>query len=172
MEFQEACARLASELVPNGVLSNWETLRGGVSAHVVLLRIGPADGSGKWQRDLVLRMPGEAAFKEQGADCARREFDLLRVLHTAGLPVPQPLLFTADAFERPSYVMEHVDGSTALSTGEIEGAMDQMAAFLARLHTLEPRQLDGIDLPQLEDPAEGALGYLADDAIGRRARVV
>jgi len=74
------------------------------------------------------------------------------------------LLEVADRF----LVMEWIDGETHVADDELDGALDQMAAFLAQLHALDPAI--ATKLESLEDPLAETPRYLPDDELGAQAQ--
>jgi aminoglycoside phosphotransferase (APT) family kinase protein len=111
---------------------------------------------------LVLRLdaPSQLPFSHDRA----AEFRLLQTARAAGVTVPEPLAFCADAcvLGRPFLVLAHVSGSAearALTAGgPHSGLAAALGAEIARLHTIRP-------------PAP-ALGFLPDPpADAARARV-
>lgn len=119
------------------LLRSWPLL-GGVSARVTALEI-------EWARGKGDRAPEKLVVREYGPrdlarhpDIAAAEFGLLRWLHRAGLPVPEPLYHAPGVL-----VSEFMEGQ-----GGVETAPDplQLAAFLARLHA---QPTDRMRLPAL-----------------------
>ncbi len=66
-------------------------------------------------------------------DIARQEFRVLRALHAAGLPVPQP-----HYFETGVLITGFMDGQPEFEPADGAECVRQMAAFLARLHAISP----------------------------------
>jgi len=149
-------ARLADRIAPGATLVRRWPLTGGVSAQVEALELALPDGT---RRCVVLRRHGAAAWKPLAADVTATEFNLLSALAAAGMPVPEPLLLdiSADLFGSPFFVMEFVDGATEIDAAALPDALQKMAEYLLRLHSL---QLELPSLPTGEDPVAGALNHL------------
>ena len=92
------------------------------------------------------------------------EFALIRRAAEAGVPVPEPLAFEPDGggFGSPGMLMGFVDGTSVaprvLRKPEYEKARErlpgQLAGTLARIHSLGPRDVDGVLPASAGDPAE------------------
>jgi aminoglycoside phosphotransferase (APT) family kinase protein len=146
---------ITQRIEPEATLARRWPLRGGVSAHVEVLELSlPRDRT----RLVVLRRHGAAAWKVLTRDVTVLEFQLLGALHAAGLAVPVPIFVETqtDLLGSPFFVMEHVAGSSELDAAALPSALEQMAAYLQRVHTLKIE----VALPPREDPFEGALGYV------------
>lgn len=68
--------------------------------------------------------------------------------------------------------MQFVDGSSDIPRSLLDSALRQMAAFLARLHALDPRVLSLPSLPDREDPIEGALRFIPDNSTTELREVI
>nr|WP_188969859.1 phosphotransferase [Deinococcus aerolatus] len=104
-------------------------LAGGVSARVTAVEIRLAHGQAE---RLVVREYG-ARDLQANPDIARQEFRVLRALHAAHLPVPQP-----HYFETGALVTEFMEGQPEFEPADGASCVRQMAAFLARLHAIPP----------------------------------
>jgi aminoglycoside phosphotransferase (APT) family kinase protein len=158
-------ARLADRIAPGATVVRRWPLTGGVSAQVEALELALADGG---TMRVALRRHGAAAWKARGP--LATEFELLNALAAAELPVPAPLLLddAGDLFGSPCLVMEFVPGVTEIEADALPSALQKMAEYLLRLHSLP---LDVPLLPTGEDPVAGALSYVPpEDPI--RARLV
>ncbi len=134
--FRQVAQRLGSQLLRH------EPLLGGVSAGVERLLLATDGGASRW---VVWRCPGGselAAGPIGGGIGAASEHQVLTLLATAGFAVPKPLLLdmTCTIFDRPYLVLPFVEGTT--TPANPEDAVDQMAAFLGRLHRLDPAELE------------------------------
>lgn len=87
---------------------------------------------------------------QRGAHAIDREFRLLSAVHPAGLPVPRPLLYEADAtlLGTPFYLMERVEGRLFtdcalpdLPLPDRRGIWFGLADALAQLHSLRPESV-------------------------------
>ncbi|GBF07748.1 hypothetical protein DAERI_170007 [Deinococcus aerius] len=126
--------RLARRLNPHAqVLRSWP-LTGGVSARVTALEIGVPGGSvERW----VVRQYGEANVRSN-PNVADDEFRLLRLLMSAGLPVPQPLYAdsSGEVFPAPVLVTRYVGGEAVLTPAAPVEYAARVADFLLRLHAV------------------------------------
>jgi len=132
---ERALERLAQRIVPQGRLTNYWRLSGGISAGMTALEIANLDGTA--QR-YVLRMPGKAAL-QQNPLAAAIEFSILQGLHSQGISVPGALLLAqaGDLFGSPCFVIEFVEGRVDFSPANLRDAMQQYAAQLARIHRVD-----------------------------------
>jgi aminoglycoside phosphotransferase (APT) family kinase protein len=157
-------ARAVAELEPGGHLVDARALTGGVSAVVVGLEIATADGR---RRRVVFRQHRGGDLKHHDATVTAKEHGLLAALHRLGFAVPEPFAYGDGTDAWPSLVMEWIDGSTELTDGELDDALDQMARFLVVLHTLDPSSSQIPALAPIEDPRVGVLAYLPCTEVGR-----
>ncbi|THF85025.1 phosphotransferase family protein [Deinococcus sp. KSM4-11] len=132
---------LLRRLWPGEAVTSTESLTGGVSAQVTALTLRQMDGA---VRRVVVREYG-ARNLSANPDVAAQEFALLRFLHRAGLPVPEPLWQESGVL-----VQTLMDGQSGAEGG---ADPESLAHFLARLHALEPqglplRVLPGSPAPQ------------------------
>ena len=91
------------------------------------------------------------------------EYALIRAAADAGVRVPEPLAFEPDGgrFGSPGLLMAHVEGTSVapriLRKPEFEIARanlpGQLAESLARIHAIEPAELDGVVPASASDPA-------------------
>lgn len=116
---------LAQQVEPGSVVVASRPLTGGVSAQVTALTLKTAGGS---LRQVVVREYG-ARDLQADPQVAAREFAVLHFLTAHGLPVPAPL------WHGPGALVEGLaDGDSGVEAPADPG---QMAAFLARLHSLQ-----------------------------------
>lgn len=149
---------------PEAQLLGSRRLTGGVSAEVVAAELELGDGR---RRTVVVRRHPAVEWKPRHQQIARTEFELLRVLHAAGLPVPEPLLFDA-TLATPLLITEFVDGTSAVPADRLNAALGVMAATLARLHTVPT---DGLpELPARLDPLPELFDYLPENDPNRALR--
>jgi aminoglycoside phosphotransferase (APT) family kinase protein len=73
------------------------------------------------------------------------EFEVLRAAHTAGVKVPEPLLYIEDLDGREAFVMERIEGETIgrrIVRMQVPARLPlQMAEELAKIHALPPEEL-------------------------------
>jgi len=150
---------LVERAFPGARLCAARRLTGGVSAHVHALDLEWPDGR---RRTVVVRQHGAAGWRLQHGQVAQLEYALLRVLHAAGVPVPEPLLLDTSGSLRPGpfLVMAFVEGTTEVSPSRLAGSLDVMAANLARIHRLPVQNLP--ELPSRTDPLPELFDYLPD----------
>ena len=161
----EAVARRLDASATN--VRHWP-LTGGVSANIEALEYELAEGG---SRQVVVRRHGAAEWKALDDEVTTTEYNLQSKLHAEGLPVPEPLLLDVSCSILPSpyLVMAMVEGTTAVDDAHLERAIDQMAEFLLRLHSLETESLTG-QLSQDDDPIKGALEYIPDTPLNAPLR--
>lgn len=150
-------ARVAREL--GASLVSHAPLHGGVSADVRVLELREADGG---RRHIVVRQHGAAKWKELPAQVTTNEYGVLRVLADLDLPVPRPLMIDTSCKRLPApyLVLPFIKGE-AEPTNILTGAR-HIAVFLARLHALEPAELQlPSQLPTRSDPRAELRQYLA-----------
>lgn len=109
-------------------------LVGGASAESTALEIEAPDGS-RFRR--VVRRHGEGD-RAVNPDVALDEYELLRVLHQDGFPVPAPRGHDASGklLPTPYILTDFVEGTTEVPPERRTAAVDRMAEELARLHRL------------------------------------
>ncbi len=148
----DALLSLVRRVLPAASAAREAPLTGGVSASVTRVEVELPSGE---TRQLVRRSLGPA--EERAGIGIAAEFELQRALRATGLPVPEPLCLddSRERFPDPVLLMEFVAGELATELGP--GAVEPMARFLRRLHSLDP---EGFELPAREDPRAGALAYL------------
>jgi aminoglycoside phosphotransferase (APT) family kinase protein len=107
-------------------------LAGAVSSQVAGIEVEGADGV---RRLLVLRQYG-AANLEAVPHLADTEYRLLKLLSTAGLPVPRPCLADESGaiVPRPCLLMEYIDGERVHKPADLPSFTLQLAAVLAAVH--------------------------------------
>ncbi|MEP7285101.1 MAG: phosphotransferase [Chloroflexota bacterium] len=112
-----------------------EALVGGVSAQVALLEVQHADGG---TRKYLLRVHGERD-RARNSDIAQHEFSLLKILHTAGLPVPQPhyLDISGEVYPIPYLMLDYLNGATNFSPKNLTDFLQQSVELLAKIHQLK-----------------------------------
>jgi aminoglycoside phosphotransferase (APT) family kinase protein len=162
---REAVERAINGLDPGADVLDVVELLGGTSANV--LRVDYRDAGGE-VRHVVFRQHRSAEFKGHAARVTTAEYEVLEALWRRGFEVPRPLLLDGSgAVTDPFLLTDWVDGSTGVASSDLGSALTQMADFLARLHDLDPADLD-VDLEALEDPVAAVVGYLPDDELGTR----
>jgi aminoglycoside phosphotransferase (APT) family kinase protein len=163
----DAFRRLVQRIDPAGKLLRTWGLTGGVSAQVTAIEIARADGQ---TAKLIVRQHGEAD-RGRNAHIARDEFKLLRITHAHGLRAPEPVFLDefCDLFSTPVLVIEYVDGDTDFVPADVAAYLEQMAAELARIHTVKSTP-DLSFLPALDKGFGSRPGALDDDLDEGRIR--
>ena len=157
MEEEHRFRQLVEKIAPQCRLLRIWPLKGGISAGMTALEIERPDGQAQ---KLVVRLPGKGALS------AEDEFRLLQTAQSLGLAAPVPLALDSSGEIIPA---------SYLVTGYIEGRIDfapanpwvyaeQMAAHLARIHSVDSAHADLSFLPR----QPGDLGGI----LGRRPRAV
>jgi aminoglycoside phosphotransferase (APT) family kinase protein len=83
---------------------------------------------------------------------------LLKRLQSAGLPVPEPYFVDETVFDRPCIVVAFVDGMTEFSPANLSDYIEQMAAALARIHSISGDTPELAFLPRLDALAAKKIG--------------
>ena len=130
-----AFARLVQRLDPQSRLRRSWALTGGVSAQVTALEIEGPDGRA---RRLVVKQHGAGDLAENPR-VAAHEFELLRFLRSAGLPVPAPRHVdeTGEILPTPYVVIDYIDGEIEAAPADPDERMRQFAKHLARIHAID-----------------------------------
>jgi aminoglycoside phosphotransferase (APT) family kinase protein len=140
--------RLVQKIYPGSkLLRAWE-LKGGVSAQVTALEI--AQPNGQIQK-LVVRQHGEID-RAANLNIAADEFRLLRTLHRAGIPVPQPYHVEpiGELFDIPALVIEFIEGASDFEPSDLRAFVRQCAEQLAKIHRVDLATYDLDFLPSQE----------------------
>ena len=129
-------AERLGEIVKTRV-ENVVRIPGGFSKETFLFEAVHADGS---RESLVLRRDLPAGPAQT---TVVDEFRVLRALHRAGIPAPEPTSLEADpaVLGQPFLILRRVEGS-ADAGGKPREVGLELARVLARLHSLDPEKLD------------------------------
>jgi aminoglycoside phosphotransferase (APT) family kinase protein len=129
------------------LLRAWE-LKGGVSAQVTALEI---ERPGGHTQKLLVRQHG-AVDRATNPRIAADEFRLLRILHSAGLAVPEPYAFdeSGEMFPTPYIVLEYIEGQPEFAPANEADFLLQLATHLSRIHQLACGRFDLSFLPLQE----------------------
>jgi aminoglycoside phosphotransferase (APT) family kinase protein len=139
------------------------SIPGGASRETWLVEVAePGGGDRRW----VLRRDPKGSVSLVPI---QDEYALITSAAAAGVPVPDPLAFEPDGgrFDSAGMLMSFVEGTSVapriLRKPEYEGARGrltgQLAEALARIHSIEPAELDGV-LP--EPPGDPALAQIEE----------
>ena len=155
----------AAAIDPDARIAEAEPLDGGSSAAVVRMTLELPGGT---RLDVVVRQHRDRAGKGHSAAIASKEFHLLRTLADRGFPVPEPFAIHGDDTSGgPWFATDWVDGSTMIEDSVLDDVLDQMAVFLAGLHSLDPAELHVPGVDRVEDPVVEIHRYLPSTPIGR-----
>ncbi|MEX1255320.1 MAG: phosphotransferase [Dehalococcoidia bacterium] len=133
-------ARLVERLSPGGRLVRMRRLRGGIGTRMHVLDIKNAEGA---RRKVTLRrfVPGHHyATPEHVA----QEFDILRLVRSAGIAAPEPLVLDAEGelFGVPAMVLSYVPGGPLYAPRDERAWVEQLAGALLPLHAMTPNRFD------------------------------
>ena len=137
--------RLARKIDPRSRLIRAWSLTGGLSAQVTALELAQPDGE---TRKVVVRQHG-AVDLGLNPHVAADEYRLLTILKAAGLPVPAAygLDDSGEIFTTPVVVEEFIDGQPDFAPLALDEALGQLAALLARIHSVDGSARDLSFLP-------------------------
>ena len=143
-QFEQLVQRIAPH---SKLLRTWE-LKGGVSAQVTALEIERTDG---YMQKMIVRQHGKVDLKHN-PHIAAHEFELLQLLHSAGVPVPKPYYLdsSGEIFSAPYIVIEYIEGETELTPSNLPSFIHQFTTHLSRIHQLDCSKLDVSFLPKVE----------------------
>ena len=151
-------ARLVERLVPGGRLVRMRRLRGGLGARMHVLDIERSDGE---REKLVLRryMPDrDRATPEHVA----REFDILRLLESAGVdaPAPSSSMLRASTSLCQAMVLTYLPGASVYAPRKPQVWAERLARGLLEVHAITP---DRFDLSKLHiQLIDGIRGHIAE----------
>lgn len=140
-------ARVVDRIDPQARLCNARPLTGGVSARVTAFDVQYANAA---TRRFVLRRHGERD-RAANPQIAAVEYRLLEVLAAEKIAAPAPVLLDSRGaiFPEPYLVMTCVDGTPDFAPPDVDAFTRQLAAYLARLHTITSSATDLAFLPAL-----------------------
>lgn len=145
-------ARLAHRVAPGSTLFRAWELKGGVSAQVTALEIRRPglDSDGSTEK-YVVRRHGSVDL-QKNPNIAADEFRLLQILQSVGIAAPAPLYLdpSGEIFPTPYLVIKYVEGSTDFTPHDLVDYLRQLATHLARIHAVDPSQVDLSFLPYHE----------------------
>lgn len=138
--------QLVRRMDPQSTLLRHWTLTGGISAQITALELQRADGQ---TTKMIVRQHGTGDLADNPR-IAADEFRLLSVLQAASLATPAPYYVdeSNEIFETPVIIIEFIDGVTEFALASLTDFIHQMAAQLARIHTLKAAEHDLAFLPQ------------------------
>lgn len=136
----EKIAQIATKIHSDCTLIKFWQLEGGISAAVTALEIKRADGT---IVKMIIRQHGSGDLAGN-LDVALLEYNLLKIMKSAGLPVPDAYLVdqSGDIFPTPYVVIEFMDGATDLTPPNPVERAAQLAEVLSRIHAVDCSTLD------------------------------
>lgn len=139
---------LVHRTCPSGTLRRAWPLEGGISNEMTAVEIGLTDGG---TERVVVRQFGTRATSAI-PDIAKVEFRLLHLLEQESVPAPRPIYLDADGelSGAPLIVTSWVDGTPDLSGIDGQVVCEELASYLARLHTCSSETNDLSFLPALD----------------------
>jgi len=160
--------RLVETVDPDGRLLNAWKLEGGVSAQVTGLEVAQPGG---WSSKLIVRRYGDVDVAKN-PNIAVDEFNLLRTLSNAGLPVPGPLAFdqSNEIFPGPLIVVEYIEGATEFEPANLSDHLSQVAANLAQIHAVDHVKAGLSFLSPEPDPIDALNTHCLSSAIDPAVR--
>jgi aminoglycoside phosphotransferase (APT) family kinase protein len=152
----ERYQQIAAQVAPGSRLLDAGSLEGGISTGMFLLKVETRAGV---VRQFVMRVPGETALR-QNPDAAQHEYRLLEMLSSQGLAVPQP--FALDGSHRflpyTYFILDYIPGQLDFAPYDLPRSIQQMAATLVKIHTIQPHGLQLDFLPALEGILSAEIG--------------
>ena len=139
---------LAQKVRPHCRLVRVWLLTGGLSAQMAVIEILLPDGN---TERLVVRRPGVRALAHN-PHAAEDEFRILRAVRAAGAATPAALYLSAtgEVFSQPAMVLEYIEGRTEFAPSDNGAFASQMAAQLARIHSVYASSKEMSFLPRQE----------------------
>lgn len=150
---RRAVERYAVGAVPQFI----QRMEGGVSAEVYHLELLKPDGNSE---HVVLRIHGAS---HSGHD-AQLEFQILKALFQAGIPVPKPhsLDTSCSLLKTPYLIIAFVEGSSGLTQPISKASVETMVEALISVHDVPIGVMP--KLPRRADPIPELLEFLPKDA--------
>lgn len=108
-----------------------------------VLDIERADGS-RCKVSLRRFVAGHEGHEASTPEEVKREFEILRLVESAGIPAPRPILLDAkgECFGVPAIVMSYLPGRPLFPTTNIERWTDGLARVLLTVHAVTPDRFD------------------------------
>ena len=116
------------------LLRTWE-LKGGISTQVTALEVLLSGGHTK---KLIVRQHGATDLKHN-PQIAADEFNLLQLVHSAGVAVPEPYYLdqSGEIFSMPYLVIEYIEGKPEFAPADLPDLLLQLAMHLSRTHQVD-----------------------------------
>jgi aminoglycoside phosphotransferase (APT) family kinase protein len=139
-----ARARLVEAYSPGARVVRARRLRGGLGARTQVLDIEDASGR---RSKVVLRvyLPGRRTLTPEDA---RREFRTIEMVHTAGVPSPEPLFLDAVGvyLGEPAMLLQYLPGRSLYRSNGPAWA-EELARAMVSIHAVTPDRYDPSWLP-------------------------
>lgn len=134
---------------PGGSLVRTWSLKGGISASMTAFEIQNSDGS---TQKYIARQPGEWSY-DRNPESAQTEFQVLKILREAGLPVPNPVAVEKcqDPEMRKFFIIEYVEGEARAYADAPQTYIREFAKILAYIHQTPWPGSALADLPRLSE---------------------
>lgn len=131
--------RLAAAVEPGSRVVSVRRLHGGQSTPTHAVELATPAGRSRW---VVVRRFGRSNLRYD-PEVARHEFDILRFLEKAPLPVPRPVLLDERGalFGMPAMVMTRLPGRGVLEPSDPHRWARQLGRALAAVHRLPARSM-------------------------------
>lgn len=145
--------QIISAYQPGATIQSTWGFDGGLSAHMTGVEIVTSQGEVK---RLILRQHREAKLANDPS-AAKREYDLLRALADAGLPVSRPLKYddSGDIVPTPYVLLGFIDGAALYAPTDRDDYLRQAATTLARIHKTPPDAVTGLGPAHHTDSGNG-----------------
>ncbi len=140
---------------PNSKLHRCWDLNGGISSKMLAFEITYPNGD---TEKMILRQPSDWTL-ENVKDAAKNEHRLLLLLSKAGIKCQKAYFIdeTGDVFNRPSLIVEYLEGSPDLRQKNVSSYLAQYAENLAAIHSITVSNTDLSFLPKNVGRFEGDL---------------
>jgi hypothetical protein len=124
-----------SRSLPGSTVRRIWSLSGGISATMLAVEVGWADGR---SQTVIVRTHGQTAVAE-------KEYRLLQILQGQGIKTPVPYGLDRSA---GLLVLDYLPGEMRFTPTDLDSHLRQMATQLARIHQLDVSQHDLSFLPE------------------------
>ena len=160
----DALAAVVRRLTPDGRIVRTRRLRGGLGCRMDVLEIERSDGR---RSRVTLRRFVRDEHRFSSPEHVRHEFDILRLVESASIPAPRPLLLDAEgeSFGVPAMVISYLPGRPIFPTTNIARWTEDLARVLLDVHAVTPDRFDlsALNL-QLRDGMRKRIDEWWDDA--------
>lgn len=125
--------QIVKTLDPSARLIETRKMTGGISADMTAVKFA-CEGMTK---EIVIRKHSEKSFAEN-PNIVEQEYQILKALSSAGLPVPYPYHVdaTGSIFQRPYLVLSLLEGNTEYAPENVNEFGEKIALKLLDIHTL------------------------------------